>query len=251
MKILLLDIETAPNKVYTWGLFKQDIALNQIVEPGYTLCWAAKWYGQDKIMFSSVYGDGKSKMLQRIYDLINEADAVIHYNGTKFDMPILNQEFLVEGFSPPSPVIQIDLLNTAKRRFRLLSNKLNYVSEYLGLGSKVKHKGMDLWRECMEGDKQAWKTMEAYNKQDVVLLEQVYDILRPWVPNHPNHALFSDGEEPVCPNCGGKHLQRRGLYYTKTMTYQRYHCQDCGAWTRERTTNMDKDQKKSVLVGVM
>ena len=25
MKILLLDIKTAPNTVYTWGLFKQNI----------------------------------------------------------------------------------------------------------------------------------------------------------------------------------------------------------------------------------
>jgi len=53
-KILFLDIESAPSRVYTWGLFNQNIALNQIEEPGYTLCWAAKWFGKKKMLFSSV-----------------------------------------------------------------------------------------------------------------------------------------------------------------------------------------------------
>ena len=43
MNILLIDIETAPNKVYTWGLWNQNVSLNQIDEVGYTLCWAATW----------------------------------------------------------------------------------------------------------------------------------------------------------------------------------------------------------------
>ena len=42
-KILLLDIETAPAKVYSWGLFQQDHGINQVVEDGYMLCWCAKW----------------------------------------------------------------------------------------------------------------------------------------------------------------------------------------------------------------
>ena len=42
-KILSLDIETAPAKVYCWGLWDQNIGINQIVEDGYVLCWCAKW----------------------------------------------------------------------------------------------------------------------------------------------------------------------------------------------------------------
>ena len=44
MKILLLDIETAPNIVHSWGLWQQNIGLPQIVKSGYTICWSAKWY---------------------------------------------------------------------------------------------------------------------------------------------------------------------------------------------------------------
>lgn len=250
-KILLLDIETAPHKVYTWGLWKQDIALNQIEEAGYTLCWSAKWVGERKVMFSSIHKNGKRRMLHSIYKLINKADTVIHYNGSKFDIPILNQEFLAMEYGPPSPVIQIDLLNVVKKRFRFPSNKLNYVAEYLGLGKKRPHKGMALWRDCMQGKQQAWREMEKYNKRDIAILEAVYKALLPWVPSHSNAALFEEGEVPVCPNCGSAHLQRRGFYYTKTQKYRRFQCQDCGAWSRGRYTTIDTPEKKKViLVGV-
>lgn len=251
MRILLLDIETSPNKVYVWGLFKQNVALNQIDEPGYTLCWAAKWVGEKEMMFASLHADGKEKMLKTIYDLIEEADAVIHYNGTRFDMPTLNQEFLSLRWAPPASYVNIDLLLTARKRFRLPSNKLNYVAGFLGLGSKVEHKGMMLWRECMAGDDKAWKTMERYNKGDVTLLEKVYKTLLPWITNHPNHALFSSSDKAVCPNCGGSHLQKRGYHHTKTLSYQRYQCQGCGTWSRKRTNDMAKEKRASVLVGVV
>lgn len=250
LKTLLLDIETAPHRVYAWGLWNQDIALNQIEEPGYTLCWAAKWYNKPDIIFRSLYMHSKREMLGDIYSLIDEADAVIHYNGTKFDIPTLNQEFVSQGWAPPSPAINIDLLQTAKRRFRLPSNKLDYVAQYLGSGGKVKHKGMELWRDCMAGDKEAWKTMKEYNEHDVRLLERVYKKLLPWVPNHPNNALFDGGNDMVCPNCGSAHIQRRGFYYTKTMTYQRYQCNACGAWSRSRLNNVPKEKRAAILVGV-
>ncbi len=249
MKTLLLDIETAPNKVYTWGLFNQNIALNQIEESGYILCWAAKWLDEKKIMFAPLI-EGKPQMLQEIWNLIDEADVVIHYNGTKFDLPTLNQEFLSSGLGPASPVIEIDLLKTARGRFRLTSNKLDYVATFLGIEGKHQHKGMWLWRECMEGVTSAWKTMEAYNKQDIIVLEKVYLQFLPWIVNHPNHALFDSSDGMICPTCGSGHLQKRGLSYTKTQTYQRYQCQDCGSWSRERTTNLAKEVKANVLVGV-
>lgn len=247
-RILLLDIETAPNRVYSWGLWNQNIAINQIEEPGYTLCFASKWLGEKDINFSSTFHDGKENMVEDAHRLIDEADAVIHYNGTKFDIPILNSEFVTMGLRPPSPVTQIDLLNTMRKRFRLSSNKLDYVARQFGLGGKVSHKGMELWRECMAGDKKSWKTMQEYNIQDVVLLEKLYYKLRPWITNHPNLALFSvDNAGPVCPNCGGTHLQRRGTYYTATLTYQRYQCQDCGTWSRERTTSLPKENRSHIL----
>ncbi len=250
MKILLLDIETAPNKVFTWGLWNQNIAINQIEEAGYTLCWAAKWYGKKEIMFASLFKDGAEKMLQTIYDLIDEADVIIHYNGTKFDLPTLNQEFAKIGWKPPSSVLEIDLLKTAKKKFRLPSNKLSFVVEYFGLRKKVAHKGMGLWRGCMRGDATSWAIMEKYNKGDILSLESVYKYLKPWIVGHPNYGLFKEHSFMLCPTCGSKHLQKRGFAYTSTQKYRRYQCKDCGSWSREKYSDVKKENRKNILKGI-
>ena len=248
MKILHLDIETAPNKVYTWGLWQQNVSINQIVEAGYTLCWAAKWHGKKGMMFNSIHKSSEKEMLEEIFELLSEADAVVHYNGTKFDIPTLNKEFVINGMGVPTPFHQIDLLKTARHRFRFPSNKLDYVAQALGLGAKVKHIGMELWNQCMAGDDKSWKQMEKYNKQDVVLLEEVYNELLPWIKNHPNHALFKTADRPICPNCGGTHLHKKGVETTSTMMYQRYKCVDCGTPIRGRTNVMSKEDKSNILV---
>jgi len=247
MKILHLDIETAPNKVYTWGLWNQNVGINQIVEPGYTLCWAAKWHGQREVFFNSVHQSSEKEMLQEIFDLLEEADAVVHYNGEKFDIPTLNKEFAINNMGVPQPFHQIDLLKTSRKRFRFPSNKLDYVAQAFGLGSKVKHKGMELWNQCMEGNASAWKQMERYNKQDVRLLEPLYTTLLPWIKSHPNHALFMETDRPVCPNCGSKHVVKKGTETTKTMSYQRYKCSDCGTPIRGRTNNVSKEKRGHIL----
>lgn len=230
MKILLLDIESSPNTAHVWGLWQQNVSINQLMESSYVLCYAAKWYGEKEVIFDSVHKSRPKTMLKGIHGLLNDADAVVHYNGTKFDIPTLNKEFLLHSFNPPSPYKQIDLLRVVRSNFRFPSNKLDYVAQRLNLGKKHEHEGHELWVKCMNGDKDAWKRMEKYNIQDVVLLENLYGHLLPWIKSHPNHNLFSDGH--VCPNCSSSSLQRRGTAISATGTYQRYQCRSCGTWSQ-------------------
>ena len=241
LKILLLDIESSPNTAHVWGLWQQNVSINQLMESSYVLCYAAKWLGQKEILFDSVHQSRPKTMLKGIHGLLNDADAVVHYNGTKFDIPTLNKEFLLHRFNPPSPYKQIDLLRVVRSNFRFPSNKLDYVAQRLGLGKKHEHEGHELWVKCMNGDKDAWKRMEKYNIQDVVLLESLYSTLLPWVRNHPNHNLFLDGHH--CPNCASTNLQRRGNAISTTGAYQRYQCKDCGTWSQGT-----KSLKKSVEI---
>jgi DNA polymerase elongation subunit (family B)/predicted RNA-binding Zn-ribbon protein involved in translation (DUF1610 family) len=235
LKILLLDIETAPNVAYVWGLFKENIPIQRMIDSGYVLCWAAKWLGEKEVMFDSVYKSKAKTMLKRVHKLLDEADAVIHYYGTKFDIPTLNKEFLIYRMTPPSSYRQIDLFNTAKGRFRFASNKLDYIAAQLGVGQKHKHQGFELWVKCMNNDPDAWKEMEKYNKQDVVLLESVYEVFKPWIKNHPNVGLYADSDNPVCPACGSHQVVRRGYAFTTGGKYQRYCCTSCGHWSRSRS----------------
>jgi uncharacterized protein YprB with RNaseH-like and TPR domain len=235
MRTLFLDIETTPNVAHVWGLFKQNVGLNQLMESTRMLCFTAAW-SKSPVEFYSPRNLGDHRaMVEKAHELLDQADAVVHYNGERFDVPHLNREFLEAGLNPPSPFKQIDLVKAAKRVFRFPSNKLDYVSQVLGLAGKVHHEGHTLWVKCMEGDDEAWARMEEYARQDVALLEPMYERLRPWIPGHPNVALYNEAldGELVCPACGSGSYQRRGYAFTAVTRYQRYQCQDCGKWFRD------------------
>lgn len=239
IRALCLDIETKPALAYVWGLFNINIGLEQLVHPSEMICWAAKWLDFPEIEFRSTYHDGKETMINRMWQLLDEADVIIHYNGQRFDVRHLNREFVENDLRPPAPYQQIDLLKTARRHFQFQSNKLAHVSVELGLEGKTEHEGFGLWLKCMQNDPDAWGRMRQYNIQDINLLEDLYNKLRPWIPGHPSHAAFSGAN--VCPKCGSDHIEYRGQIVLRTARYHRIHCLDCGAWSRE-TKRMDSVQ---------
>lgn len=183
-------------------------------------------------------------MVKRIYDLVDEADAIVHYNGTKFDMPILKREFLDQGLPPPSPWSDIDLLKTVRREFKLPSNKLDYVAQHLGLSGKTKHMGMAMWRDCMDGCPKAWATMKKYNIQDVRLLEDVYNAILPWMKTHPNQGHYQASHDMVCPRCGSDHIIKAGKETRTIIPYQRYRCADCQGLMKGETL-LDEPRPKT------
>ena len=233
MKILLLDIETAPNTAHIWGLYDQTIGINQLLESSYVLCWAAKWLGHEEVVWRRSYGKNgryRKDMLRAVHRMLDQADAIVHYNGLRFDIPTLNKEFLLHNMVRPSPSKEIDLLKVARGQFKFVSNKLDYVVRALNLGEKVKHRGHELWLGCMQNDPKCWEEMEAYNKHDVVILEKLYHRLLPWIKNHANHSVFTGSER--CPNCASEKYQRRGVVILQAGRYPRFQCQSCGSWYR-------------------
>jgi len=245
MKILVLDIETRPSLGYVWQLWDQNISLSQLVEVGEVICFAAKWLDGKKIIFKSTYHHSKEEMVQKAWDLIDEADAVIHYNGKGFDIKHLNREFLLAGLTPPSPHKDIDLLTVCRGRFKFLSNKLDHVANQLGLGNKISHAGFQLWIDCMAGNKKAWGEMRNYNMHDVVLTEQLYYKLLPWIKNHPNVNLYNGDDNKFACRCGSVNLHKRGYQYTGAGRYQQYQCNDCGAYNADRKRNLSAALKNS------
>jgi len=258
MKILELDIETAPHKVYAWGLFKETINIDRVIESGYTMCFAAKWQHEDEVVFESLYENDMVGMLTTAWELLNEADVVVHYNGKRFDIPTLNRDFVKHGLVPPENYHQIDLYQVVRRNFRFASNKMDFVCDQLGLQTKVQHKGMELWRDCMQGVEldwgatvpehidASWKQMKDYNVGDIEMLNALYSHLLPWI-KHPNRALYMETEEEVCPNCGSHNIVKKGIERpARVHAYQRYKCNDCGANSRGRLAL--KDVPKPAIV---
>jgi hypothetical protein len=232
LKLLSLDIETSPHLIWDWDLHDLHATIDKIVATTEMMCFSAKWYGDPEVLFYSVPRHGKDEMVRQAHRLLSEADVVMTYNGRKFDLPHLNREFLELGLGPPSPYQQIDLYLAVRKKFKLASTKLQFVSRMLGLEGKVQHEGFSLWVNCMAGDPAAWRKMEEYSKQDTALLEQVYDIIQPWIPTHPSRTLIDGTSGDACPGCGSADLEKRGFSYTALSKYQRYSCRKCGRWSR-------------------
>ncbi len=236
MKILTVDIETAPNLADVWSLWNVNVSLNQLREASYTLCWAAKFHGSKTVMFGSEWTNPLDFVVE-IHALIGEADVIVGYNQDAFDLKTLNKDFILNGLGPPDPYQSVDLYKVVKKQFRFPSSKLDYVSQQLKIGAKVKHEGHGLWTSVMKGDEKAQKRMEKYCKGDVVLTEKLYDKLIPWTHNHPNRFLY-DEANTVCTRCTKGNLVKRGFYYTANSRFQTYRCNNCGGYQRD-TTRVD------------
>ena len=249
MRILKIDIEAAPAKAYIWDLKTRYVPLQHVAEDGYVLCFAFQWMDEDDIYLSTRWDHGEEGMIQQAWELLDEADAVIHYNGNNYDVPRLNTEFLRYRMGPPSPAHHIDLYRTVQQNFRVLSRSMNHMLHILDMESKIEHKGMELWTNCMAGVKEDQKLMEEYNVQDVNVLGDLYMELRPWIKQHPNTALWMPtGSKKLCPICGSSNLKTKSYKRTKVLTYRQYHCQDCGSYPRERyADDTGKARRKDVL----
>lgn len=246
VRTLVLDIESRPAEAFVWGLWDVNVGINQVKENHDVLCWSAKWVGEDYIYFSSVFHHGKENMVEALWEMMDEADEVVGFNSRQFDIKHMNAQFFMQGLPPPSPYKSIDLLRTIKGTMRFLSNKLDFISKTLDIGQKTEHEGFPLWVACMEGDKKAWQLMQTYNEQDVLLTEELYHKLIPWITTGINRSALTD--DHVCPNCSSHKLQKRGLTRNLQLTYQRWQCQECGTWSRSVVAENKADRAKRLVI---
>lgn len=251
-RILILDIENSPNLAYIWQCKTEYVPESMIEFPWYTLCWCAKWYGEKKVMSSALIDFPKEykkdpendrMIFDPLWKLLDEADIVVGHNIDRFDCRKINARFIMHDMLPPSPYKTVDTLKIARRFFMFTSNKLDDLAKYFKIGQKVDTGGFKLWRQCMQGNKTAFRKMVRYCKHDVELSEKIYKKLLPYISNHPNVGNYVDDAEKHCPKCGSEKLEKRGFIHTNVARYQRYHCQDCGAWSRGRTNERENKTK--------
>lgn len=255
-RILIIDVETSPIESYTWGIWDQNVGLEQIKTEWSIISFAAKWLEEKRVYYSDTSGKGPShirndrKLLGQIWELLDDADIVVAQNGVSFDVKKINARLLMHGFAPYSPIRVVDTLSTARKHFGFTSNKLQWLTEHLTDHPKSKHKkfpGFDLWKECLADNPKAWKEMKKYNIQDVLGTEKLYLKLRAWIAQHPNLGSYSEGTLPLCPKCGSVSVQARGFAVTQHGKYQRYSCNDCGGWSRGKIMLHSLTKRRSLL----
>lgn len=239
-KILTLDIETAPAHALIWAQFKQNIANIQIIQPDRVIGVGAKWHHERRVMWKSEYHHSKAEMVEWSRDLFHEADIIVHFNGTTFDVPWLQTEIALADLWEPSPMQQVDMLQVVRKKFRFMSNKLENVVERFGVGLKMQNTGFQMWRDIEVGTDEekakAWALMKRYCMQDVRVEEKLYDRILGWIPSHPNMSLYLGHD--ACRNCGSAELVYEGWSYTSEGRFHRFHCTQCGKWDRSRKRDL-------------
>jgi RNase_H superfamily len=256
-RIKTIDIETSPLESYTWGLWQQNVGLNQIKTEWSILSFAAKDMGSKDVRYYDCGGYGADEvrndmhLLHLLWEELDSADIVVAQNGKRFDMKKINARLIAEGFPPYSPVRVIDTMLAARATAAFTSNKLEYLTDKLTKTKKQKHKnfpGFELWAECLKDNPRAWKEMRAYNIPDVISTEELYVVLRPWIIGHPNVAAYNpDGEVIACPKCGSEDIHNHGPWYTQANEYVMYRCGSCGGFSRSRYTRSTIERRRSLL----
>ena len=241
-RVLFLDIETSPIKGYTWTIYDANVL--KVIEPSKIICVAWKWLGEKTVTCKSLidYPNYKAgvlndeKLVKDVWAVLDEADVIIAHNGDSFDLKKLNSRFIAHNLSAPSIYKTIDTLKTSRKLFKFESNSLDALGKYLHEGQKEHTGGFDLWDQCINGDKNSWLRMKIYNTQDIVLLENIYLRLRPFIADHPNLNVISKAKggsvsEVSCPSCQSSKVTKRGSSVTRQGIRQRYQCNDCGSWS--------------------
>jgi len=262
LRILVIDIETAPMVAYLWGLW-QEVRSPDLIENGwYIMSYAYRWLGNEKVHGKALHGcrrygtykagsEDDRELIEDLWKLFNEADIIVAHNGDRFDIKKVKTRMLTHVMKPPAPYRTVDTLKICKREFGLTSNKLDYVHKLLfgANEGKIDTGGMELWIKCIKGDLEAWDHMLEYNKRDIEILEDVYLRIRAWDRSHPNVAIMTSTEEPACTVCASTDLTP---LVTKTATnvslFNSYSCNTCGHVLRGRTNIRSKRALQGGLV---
>ena len=244
-KVLFFDIETAPNVGLFWRSgYKLSVGPESIIKERAIMCICWKWQGQKQVQ--SLEWSAKQcdkKLLEKFSKVLLSADAIIGHNGDAFDIKWVQGRIMFHQLPPLGKLPTEDTLRMSRACGNLNSHKLDYLGTYFGLGGKDKTQ-YSWWKEILlNKSKKHMALMVKYCKQDVKLLEKVYDRIAPYAVHRINKAILKGNDKHTgCKACGSEKTTKYGKITTTAGQYQRLKCGDCGHVFRD--TRMIKEPKK-------
>lgn len=210
-------------------------ATNLKADFGFVLCIAWKWSGEDKIYSVSIADAPSFKkdctndkwIIEEFRKAAEQADAIVMHYGSVFDYPYLQARALAHGLPLLPKVPYIDTWRIARKGLALSSNRLASLSRLLGVEEKTPLSGR-IWVKATSGDAKSIKYIVEHCKQDVRVLEQVYDRIKGLRFDNPR--LSGDG----CPTCGSYDIISRGRVRTTKQIMHKFSCNNCGHWFSRR-----------------
>lgn len=231
-KILFLDVETKPVKVWTFRIGSKININHEAICDGekfdiITICY--KFSGDKKVQ-SLDWGCKKQdsgKMLDKIAEVIESADIVVGHNLDRFDLKQIQMQRLLHGQAPIAFPSSQDTLKQFRRHFMFTSNRLDYLARTL-VGTGKDRMGFQDWIDiCQDKDPKALAKMIKYCKKDVEILENVYNKAVAFFTPRVNQSIIINGDKKGCPACGSTRTCSQGIQYNVSSTYQRLRCRAC------------------------
>ena len=242
-KRLFYDIETSYNIVKAWRAgYNLTITPEDIIHERAIITIAYKWEGEDDVTVLSWNKGCDKKIIEDFVKVMSEADEMVGHNLDRYDTKFIMGRALKHDI-PALPKYQsTDTLKLAKKHFMLNSNKLDYIAQYLGLGHKVRHRGISMWDDIILNNcPKALEEMIEYNIHDVVLTEQVYKKLSEYSLPKVNHASKQTGDKHTCPQCGSTDATLQKTYVAPSGTKTRLmSCNSCSTNFTINNTNYEK-----------
>ena len=231
-KRLFYDIETSYNLVKSWRIgYNLNINMNDIIQERAIITVAYKWAGEEEVTVLSWDNGCDKKLIEQFMPVLAEADELVGHNVDRYDTKFVTTRALKHDIKALPKYQSTDTLKLAKRHFMFNSNKLDYIAQFLGIGHKTKHRGLEMWDDIiLRNDKKALEEMIEYNIQDVYLTEEVYNKLMQYSIPKINHQVLT-GEmkgKCGCPECGSKKATLVKTYATGAGAKSRLmNCDSC------------------------
>jgi DNA polymerase elongation subunit (family B)/rubredoxin len=205
------------------------------------LCFGYKIQGEKQVNCINAWDypgfkknpNNDKELCKAIHKIVKDADVIVTQNGIKFDVPFINTRFAKYDIPAiPKTIKHIDTRNVFRANYAAYDNKLDTIAKTFGCETKLDNGGWQLWMDMYENKEASKKLMSKYCKQDVNVLEQVFNKMLPLIKGLPNRNRSES--DHVCPNCGSKDLVNDGFKTLSTGRYQRYQCKSCGTKSRDK-----------------
>jgi len=229
---LFFDIETGYYKIElrVWQLknYMKYFNPDSIVMDKQIICISYKWQYEDTV-HTLDFSMGEKEMLKEFIKIAGQADELVAQNGDRFDIKQIRTRCIKHGVLMFPNYRTLDTLKKARHYFSFASNKLDYIGEFLNVGGKLEHEGFQMWIDVIEGkSKVALAKMIEYCERDVILLEDVYFVLSPYIDHNNNFAVLTGGERWECPECASKDVKMFRYYSTPMGVIRReMKCNNC------------------------
>lgn len=121
------------------------------------------------------------ELVVQVCKVIRDHDVLVGHNSARFDVPMLRTRALRWGLKPLKDVKQIDPCQIAWRKFKLKSNSLGRIADFIGVADKKTPLDMSVWAEAtLAGSKKAMDLIVAHCEADIRVLSGVFNMVKPF-----------------------------------------------------------------------